>query len=450
MKKLLLRVLLALVALPILLLVLGGVGYAAYAWLTLGRPDTATVAYLRAHQRVAPPETTADFPDFEADFYANQLFLLGESHGIAQPQTLDFALLRHLNQKTGLRNYVAEIDPSQAYFFNQYLTTGNETDLQTVFGIWDGTAQWGNQDFYDKVRRIRELNQTLPAPARIRFIGIDRIQDVSLVCKHLRAVLAQEVYKAGTNAVLDTLQRLSAAPPTEQALAQIAHRLLPTFTADSAASGLSAAGRAQVAQVLRNATYLHAPRIRRDSVMLLNLQTEYIRLRLGEEKMYGLWGFHHVFQSAVNKSQPFAALVRSSSLPFHDRIVSLATFSADSETMIPSGSIPPAMRPTERTVTVGWLNSAGPVVLVPGVSDLLEAAPASAPVTLFRLDAPDAPYRQSLQLTTIKAPLMGQTMEPTRPGAATTDYFQYAVLLRRSPAVKPLAAKLSAATVTAQ
>jgi hypothetical protein len=184
--------------------------------------------------------------------------------------------------------------------------------------------------------------------------------------------------------------------------------------------------------------------------MLLNLQTEYARLQLGEEKMYGLWGFHHVLQSAVNKSRPLAALVRSSSLPFRNRVVSLAIFSTDSETMIPAGSIPPAMRPAERTVSVGWLNSAGPVVLVPGVSDLLEAAPASAPATLFRLDAPGAPYRHSLQLTNVRAPLMGQSMEATRAGSATTDYFQYAILLRHSAAVKPLATTLPVVTSTAQ
>ncbi|WP_310392197.1 hypothetical protein [Hymenobacter sp.] len=439
MKKLLFRGLLVLFLLPVLLLGLGGAGYAVYAWLTLGQPDPATLAYLRGQQRTVPMDGTAAFPDFEAGFYANQLFLLGESHGSAAPQELDFALLRHLNQKTGLRNYVAEIDPSQAFFFNRYLATGHESDLQTVFRAWDGKEQWGNQDFYDKVRRIRQLNQTLPPAARIRFIGLDRFQDTGIALQHLRAILAQEPVAAGRSAVLDTLRGLSAgAPPTQQALAQLAHRLLPAFGPDSAAGGLSVAGRAQIAQVLRNASYLQGPRIRRDSVMLLNLQADYERLGLQQEKMYRLWGVYHVLQSAVSNSQPFAALVRSSALPLRGRVVSVAIFAAASETMIPAGAIPAAVRPPERSVNVGWLNSAGPVVLVPGIRDLLAAAPAGAPLTLFRLDAPQAPYRHSLRLVTTRAPLMNQTLAPTRTGAATTDYFQYAVLLRNSAAVRPL------------
>jgi len=446
MKKLFFRGLLALLVLPVLLLGLGWAGYAAYVWIALGRPDPAVVTYLRAQQRPVPTAAPAAFPDFEPGFYANQLFLLGESHGSAAPQELDFALLRHLNQKTGLRNYVAEIDPSQAFFFNRYLATGHEADLQTVFRGWDGAEQWGNQDFYDKVRRIRQLNQTLPPAARIRFIGLDRIQHVEVALQHLGAILAQEQEPgpgaAGRSAVLDTLRQLSAGPvPTEAALARLAHRLLPAFRSDSAASGLSAAGRAQVAQLLRNASYLRGPSIRRDSVMLLNLQADYVRLGLQNEKLYGLWGMYHVMQAAVSDSQPFAALVRASALPLRGRVVSLAIFTADSEVFIPAAAIPAAVRPPSPSVNVGWLNSAGPVVLVPGIRDLLAAAPAGAPATVFRLDAPQAPYRHSLRLATTQAPLMGQTLAPTRTGAATTDYFQYAVLLRNSAAVRPLAAK---------
>jgi len=443
MKKILFRVLAALVLLPVSLLVVGGLGYGGYAWVVLRRSDAACVAYLRTHQRVAPLDSAnraTAFPDFDADFYDNQLFLLGESHGSAAPQELDFALLRHLNQKTGLRNYVAEIDPSQAYFFNRYLAAGDEADLRAVFSAWDGEAQWGNQNFYDKVRRIRALNQTLPPAARIRFIGLDRFQNLGLVGQHLRALLAQEAYVAGTSTVLDTLlRRLSAAPPTERALGRLAHRLLPTLAADSLA-GVSRAGRAQVAQLLRNASYLAAPRIRRDSVMLLNLRSAYESLAPGHEKMYGLWGFYHTLQAAVDKQQPFAGLVRASSLPFHERVVSLAIFSADSKVMMPTSGIPAAVRPpTGRTVAVGWLNSAGPVVLVPGASDLLAAAPAQAAATLFRLDAPDSPYRRSLRLVNIRVPLLGQSMTATQANAATTDYFQYAVLLRNSAAVAELA-----------
>jgi len=442
MKRLLFRGLLALVLVPVALLLVGAAGYGGYVWSTLGQPDPATVAYLRGQQRAIPADTAAAFPDFEAGFYTNQLFLLGESHGSAAPQELDFALLRHLNQKTGLRNYVAEIDPSQAFFFNRYLATGQEADLQTVFRGWDGQEQWGNQDFYDKVRRIRRLNQTLAPEARIRFIGLDRLQNQGVALQHLRAILGQEATPTGTSAVLDTLRRLSAgAPLTEPALARLAHRLLPAFRPGSAVAGLSAAGCVQVAQVLRNATYLAGPRIRRDSVMLLNLQADYERLGLQQEKMYGLWGAYHVLQSAVSNSQPFAALVRASALPLRERVVSLAIFTTESEVMMPASGIPAAMRPSEPSVNVGWLNSAGPVVLVPGIRDLLAAAPTNAPVTLFRLDAPRAPYRHSLQLANIRVPLLDQTVLATRAGAATTDYFQYAVLLRNSAAVRPLSVK---------
>ena len=73
--------------------------------------DPAKAAWLRAHTVIDGPVSgglTFALPD---RFYRSKLILLGESHGVAAPQILDFELLRHLNDRIGLTDYVAEVDP---------------------------------------------------------------------------------------------------------------------------------------------------------------------------------------------------------------------------------------------------------------------------------------------------------------------------------------------------
>lgn len=143
--------------------------------------DPAKQAYLEAHRVADGPVTGGLAFRFPAAFYRSRLILLGESHGSAAPQVLDLELLTHLNRRIGLRDYLAEIDPVQAEHFNAFLNTGDEARLQRVFSFWKPSAQWGNTAFLAKVKAIRELNGGLARGRRIRFHGIDAIQDWPLL-----------------------------------------------------------------------------------------------------------------------------------------------------------------------------------------------------------------------------------------------------------------------------
>ncbi|WP_324676987.1 hypothetical protein [Hymenobacter sp. GOD-10R] len=437
LKGLLIAVLLLVIGIP--LIALGG--YTIYGLVARGSASPEHMHYLAQHQEAFATNAPEAFKLFDKAFYQNQIFLLGESHGSAAPQELDFALLKHLNAKTGLRNYMAEIDPSQAYYFNTYLQTGDEQNLRVAFQPWINSAQWGNTGFYNKIKQIRALNASLPDSAKIRFIGIDRLQDLTVTSQYVRTLLQAAQYKAGTLAPLDTLQQLLVAQPdSDKVLSTCARRLERELgrvpQAYRAALGPQYA---DVAHLVHNITYLH-PRVRRDSVMSLNLQAEYERKHLGQEKLYGLWGVYHVLQGPINKTMPLAALLKNADQPYHHKVVSLPIFSLESETLMPTGAIPAAIRPATPYVALDWVNQDGPMVFVQGLKDLAEVSPTSN-LTLFKLDAPNSPYQHSRLMLDIKAPLFGQTMSATKPNAVTTDYAQYAFLIRHSKALEPLLKK---------
>jgi hypothetical protein len=160
--------------------------FLVYVLVSQGTESEPHQDYLKNNMERITVDASPAFRIFDRKFYENQVFLLGESHGYHVPQALDFAMLKHLNAQAGVRYYLAEVDYCQAYFLNKYLNTGDESFLNTVFEPWINEAQWGSEEFYAKIKKIYQLNASLPAARRIRFLGVDKIQSVETVKAFLR------------------------------------------------------------------------------------------------------------------------------------------------------------------------------------------------------------------------------------------------------------------------
>ena len=116
------------------------------------RAEPTRVAHLERHVVIDGPVTGGFESRFDEDFYAGRLFLLGESHGSAAPHVLDRELLAHLNQRIGLVDYLGEVDPVQAQRLNRYLESGDETQLDRVFDLWNAGSQWASVAYEDRIR----------------------------------------------------------------------------------------------------------------------------------------------------------------------------------------------------------------------------------------------------------------------------------------------------------
>jgi hypothetical protein len=370
-------------------------------------PEAAKVAFLKDHIVASGPVTGGLRFDFPASFYDNTLFLLGESHGVAAPQVLDLELLTHLNARLGLTDYLAEVDPVQGARLNQYLDTGDEAVLDRVFDYWtESGAQWGNTAFEAKVRGIRAMNQTLPAERRIRFLGIDAIQDWPLFAAWLTEQGAQPdttaLDAATTNATRAALA-LSWMEPV--AASPLADRLRGVLTATAASAG-------------------------REAVIFDTYARAVTSGELGDRPAYGLWGVFHVVQGGVNHVQPFAARVAASDLPAAHRIVSLAVLSLDSAVQMP---VP--MPTGLQRMRLEDFNIDGPFVKVKGSATLRAASEPNA-ITLFEPGAAGTPFTSGGDFTDIRTSI-GQDFvmdDPTRPMAS---FIQYIGVFRNSDWAPP-------------
>lgn len=148
----------------------------------IGGAEETIVAYLTENQKdISEARGHTDW--FDPDFYNNRVFLLGENHGSADIQFVDLQLLLHLNQKIGVRYYIAEMDSTWANNLNKYLANPQQdTTLlkQIVQAVGRRIPQQASQGLFDKWSEIHKYNKSLADSLKITVIGLDKsLEDTS-------------------------------------------------------------------------------------------------------------------------------------------------------------------------------------------------------------------------------------------------------------------------------
>lgn len=332
-----------------------------------------------------------------ADTYDARLVMLGEVHGYALPQALDLALLRHLNEKAGVRWYLAEIDPAQAMAFNEYVAGGSGVDARQVFDAWAAsTAQWGNREFFGKLTAIREDNAARAPSQQVRFVGIDAPQDISFARR-----IDAETDGSGRPDLSD--------PATAEA---VNAALLTDALAEPEASG-------RYAHMLRNVERLLAMPGARN------------------ETFYGLWGHFHTIKTGVEAGLPLAAQLGAEGGPLEGGVVTITTLCvADCFNMMPSAAMPPPMQAKggEPYVLVPMSNDAPYLFRVSGLRDVRRAM-GDADAVLFPLDGKDSPYVSGRRL--VDSPGYLSMMTDLGIEGSAAEAFDYLIAYRGSPGLMP-------------
>lgn len=403
-------------------------------WPTGAAPRTEA-DYLAAHVR----DIGADGARvaFDPGFYRKRLLLLGEVHGLAAVQPLDLAIVRHLNAHVGLRVYVAEIDVAQAARFNAFLADGDEQALREVFTGWAaGSLQWANTDFYDKVVAIRRLNQGLPAHRRIRFAGVDQLQDPALARSFLGArlegldlsawpqgaALRDRLATGGSASAEAMIADLQA---VRESMAALPPAGVPTRRwRDIRAALLSLAG---------------APGQGREGRIAANIERLMAAPEMRGQKAYGLWGLFHVIQAQVSGASPMAYRLGRPGGPLSGEVGSILTLALNSQMMLPSAALPPAARETGRYTAVPYTMDSERAVMLNGVEPVGRAARGRA--SLIRLDGEGSPYRGSTLLTkTTGFYSQAQSFEIDASTSSPGGAVNYLLVVRDSPATRPFEA----------
>lgn len=381
-------------------------------------------------------------------FFNSQYIFFGEIHGFAKPQEADIALIKMLNKEASVKYYIAEVDDVKAWMLNNYLSDGDETWLKKVFKSWvRDTAQWGNREYYDKFIKLRDYQKTLPEHLKIKVVGIDQIQDYSLVPEYLDAIAKDKKtgdYKASIDAIIN-----SSAANNEKELKEKAGALLLALSKDDKKAKKAFKDIYPAFKLhIQNLTYTGD---HRDSAMCSNLMNYTKVYGLENAKMYGFLGMFHCLQARYNADEPFAYLLKQQ-LKDKSRITSIIGFYNDATIMVPytaqmKAYIPqayaemlyqgfPEFAKTKKYLPLPYSNNEdNPMMEKISSIEVLEQYSKPKSTELFKLTGDHSPFNSGKTFAEVKGG-MGLTMSNQQDH--TTDAFQYLVLFRNIPPATPL------------
>jgi hypothetical protein len=317
-----------------------------------------------------------------------------------------------------------EAGPSHAWFINRYFATGDEQALDVIFNDphMKGTFSWTHEQrrFWQKVRA---WNDALPEQDRVHVVGVDIEHQPGTAAACIRRLLPDAEPPESIRPAINRIIRFALAPDFKSE-GSVAGELLASldtnrsdyvaflgdrlFDVESVARNLRLASEYYLArQNTINRTDKNAIR---EKAIFAAFRREQARLR--GARFYGCWGGSHVPQRRCANTDWFATLLNESESPVAGQVLSIWMICDDCRWIRPDSA------------QGGYRTSA---TTARSELERLFACAATSKATLFRLDGVDSPFAKRPYLV-------------PRPsdGGATTDYFQYVILLRNANPATPL------------
>ena len=402
--------------------------------------NSAKQKYLLENYEVLSFDKQNQFKFFDKEFYANQVFLLGEMHGTADSYRVQQLLVDELKKKTDFKYYFIELGYLQTIGVNEYLKTGNESKLNQVIETIKGGFGY-SRDYRNIFTHVYELNRKLPEKDRIRFFGVDGFSPTRESFAYLVKILTDSGYKKGSQKNVDKIYTFDSIPYTYKDwttfFADLSKDLETNKTVYRQILGdkfwefeflLDNFNASFNIETVRNVKPLSEQETEnvRDAQMAKNFAALYQHLNLKRQKIFGFFGREHTYKDSGKRTNWMTARIKEANP--HLKIVTAALRYMESQFMIPTYFLEQQFGTKQEKLYFygGFQNDNSPFVKALGIEDLNAVAPESEAV-LFRLNAKNSPYNSLPDL-----------VDEIADGKSTTDYFDYAVLLRKSKAAIPI------------
>lgn len=362
------------------------------------------------------------FTNLNQYIQTNDIILYGEFHGIKETIKIDTEIIKYLNKKIGMKIHLAEIDFSQSYFLNEYLTTGNENLIDYFLNSWIIHHGHNNLDYKKKWLEIYKLNKTNPKNLQIRVYGIDKIQSIAVTQKHLKILLLK------LNLSIDF-------PKDENLFLKWVEKELPKIISKINLNSANLNYIKDIEHIKKN--LIDYKTNNRENIMFLNFKDFYKRYNFSNQKIYGYFGEAHVLQKEMNNKKDFGALLNDSNSPVKNKTYTIISRYLDSYMSAPSKFLPFFLR-SEKEHTKTEVTCDNTYLLYDfGINDLKEVTKKNSN-TFFDINKSNSPYKNSVRLIKsigILSSISG--MKLTDKNASTTDYAQGIILIRNSDWAQP-------------
>ena len=356
------------------------------------------------------------FPGLTPALSDYDVFFSGEAHTVSANKSLEFALLKYLHAQKGIKHYVIEYQHSFAQRLNQFLASGDTVILNNLFQPLQGTAGW-TKEAYQHWLNLYEWNSTLDVDEQITVIGLDIAHQRRTALDYAQSLIPNTSIPQDIVGFLGQFNELDPANFVDANLEQITRKLSDEMASNGQPfeDFLSANSDEFIFVVNNLLQYYETQRVNveafsftRENFIFNNFEV-LNPVYLQGNPFYGQWGYFHTFQRTVQNVQWLASrLDQNFDSPYQNRVASIVYLYDQSQALsIPSYQV------------FHYTNMSTPDIF-----------PMQAwPFTLYDLSNMPSPFNDKLTW------LLNQPGSPSID--VTTDYFQYVIHIRQSPASSP-------------
>lgn len=378
----------------------------------------AQVDYLAANESSLDLTVVDDFSDFamlDPFIDGNEVFFSAELHGMKQNYDLKLKFLKYFVSK-GVRSCLVELGYGFVQYLGEYLETGDEQLLDDIYAELEGAYAWCVEEV-EFWKEVYAFNRTLPEDGKIALIGIDIEQVFTVGGWRLHDLLPEadppesiaptidELHRINDNDLYDyyTLRTFSSSLHADiEANADAYETYLGDDYFDFRIVARNLVNRYECDEISDEAEWANE----RDRRIYENFKDIY--QHRPQEKYFGQWGRVHTYQRAYWDVAWVASLMDGGELPVAGKILSIATFYDNCNTM------------TTFPYDMTFFSDDS------SISMLLDLATDST-VTLFKLVGGDSPFETGQYL-----------LDEYHSGGVTTDYFQFCVFIQFADPTTPL------------
>lgn len=392
-------------------LIMGALGCKKEQTLSVESLPEEVYQYLDFNQTELVPESLDGFAKLSDQLKDNRVIFTGESHAVAANYVLEDAMLRFLVEKNWLDYYMPEWSFSACWHLNRYLQSGNPAILSKLFSYMDGTSFW-TQEAYDHWTNLYAWNQQLDTDHKIELVGIEIEQQPDIALWMLMELIPVDQIP---NELLLSYHKMEdmerSSEPSYDELASLALEIQNilsqniNFYADYFGTDWSdlqflLGNIINTAFVKNENNYIE----RREDLLYQNFLIQHARR--AEGNWFGQWGSNHVYQNRFSGIDWLATRMKQEeNSPVFDRVLSINYIYYNCFILKKE---PYQVEAFSNTIYTSDFNQLG-----------------LGNYTLYKLTGSSSPFEnQMIWLASLL----------TSPAGQTTDYFQYLISVKGSPA----------------
>lgn len=354
-----------------------------------------------------------------------KVFLTGENHSVSANKSLELKFLKYLNQNADVKYYLIEMGPSQALLINKYLNTGDETILRSVFNALKESSGY-TKESYKIFKDIYEYNKNLGANNKIVVVGIDIEQIPESAMKYIYSLMPSKPVPVSIKTPINMLKEyekymasysdaMEFCRQYEETMAKNYEDYREYFGENFFDFKLIGDNLDIAIKYIYNKSPNGSSGIineeMREKQIYLNFKEIYSHLPKG--KYYGQFGAYHVLQGNYEyNSSSFAMMLNNEDSPVKGKIISIPYFYNNCSYLQYSNE---EDKYKEKKLPKNYSE------------EKLFNNVFQSKATLVKTKGLFSPFQKRLYL--IKDPVNG---------GVTSDYFQYFVMIKDSPAQTPL------------